>query len=304
MVNLSTKLLVLVLLLSVALLGCSSGDKSGEIATDEANMATEHIVPSKDAEKEESANNEKREQTAYQVHDQERLVIYNAELRLEIKDFKKVEKEVEQMIRNQGGYIVQENIYQSEENKMEGTITARIPQDQFHSLLTNLEKLAIKVHARNVTGQDVTEEYVDLEARLKSKQAVEERLYQFIKEAKETKDLLAISNDLARVQEEIEQIKGRMNYLQTQSSFSTVTIYLFENKVVIPNLEKEQLNTWEKTKKQFMSSVNFLLMLLSNFVIITVGSLPIIVITAMILAVGVYIWKWKKGKLQKENNEN
>lgn len=302
--NLSTKLLVLVLLLSVALLGCSSGDKSGEIATDEANMATEHIVPSKDAEKEESANNEKREQTAYQVHDQERLVIYNAELRLEIKDFKKVEKEVEQMIRNQGGYIVQENIYQSEENKMEGTITARIPQDQFHSLLTNLEKLAIKVHARNVTGQDVTEEYVDLEARLKSKQAVEERLYQFIKEAKETKDLLAISNDLARVQEEIEQIKGRMNYLQTQSSFSTVTIYLFENKVVIPNLEKEQLNTWEKTKKQFMSSVNFLLMLLSNFVIITVGSLPIIVITAMILAVGVYIWKWKKGKLQKENNEN
>jgi len=303
-VNLSTKLLVLVLLLSVALLGCSSGDKSGEIATDEANMATEHIVPSKDAEKEESANNEKREQTAYQVHDQERLVIYNAELRLEIKDFKKVEKEVEQMIRNQGGYIVQENIYQSEENKMEGTITARIPQDQFHSLLTNLEKLAIKVHARNVTGQDVTEEYVDLEARLKSKQAVEERLYQFIKEAKETKDLLAISNDLARVQEEIEQIKGRMNYLQTQSSFSTVTIYLFENKVVIPNLEKEQLNTWEKTKKQFMSSVNFLLMLLSNFVIITVGSLPIIVITAMILAVGVYIWKWKKGKLQKENNEN
>jgi len=304
MVNLSTKLLVLVLLLSVALLGCSSGDKSGEIATDEANMATEHIVPSKDAAKEESANNEKREQTAYQVHDQERLVIYNAELRLEIKDFKKVEKEVEQMIRNQGGYIVQENIYQSEENKMEGTITARIPQDQFHSLLTNLEKLAIKVHARNVTGQDVTEEYVDLEARLKSKQAVEERLYQFIKEAKETKDLLAISNDLARVQEEIEQIKGRMNYLQTQSSFSTVTIYLFENKVVIPNLEKEQLNTWEKTKKQFMSSVNFLLMLLSNFVIITVGSLPIIVITAMILAVGVYIWKWKKGKLQKENNEN
>ena len=303
MVNLSTKLLVLVLLLSVALLGCSGG-KSGEIAMDEANLATEHIVPSKDAAKEESANNEKREQTAYQVHDQERLVIYNAELRLEIKDFKKVEKEVEQMIRNQGGYIVQENIYQSEENKMEGTITARIPQDQFHSLLTNLEKLAIKVHARNVTGQDVTEEYVDLEARLKSKQAVEERLYQFIKEAKETKDLLAISNDLARVQEEIEQIKGRMNYLQTQSSFSTVTIYLFENKVVIPNLEKEQLNTWEKTKKQFMSSVNFLLMLLSNFVIITVGSLPIIVITAMILAVGVYIWKWKKGKLQKENNEN
>ena len=301
--NLPTKLFVLVLLLSVALLGCSV-DKSGEIARDETNFATEHIVPSKDAAKEESANNEKREPKAYQVHGQERLVIYNAELRLEIKDFQHVEKQVEQMIRNEGGYIVQENIYQSEENKMEGTITARIPLGKFYPLLTNLEKLAIKVHSRNVTGQDVTEEYVDLEARLKSKQAVEERLYQFIKEAKETKDLLAISNDLARVQEEIEQIKGRMNYLQNQSSFSTVTIYLFENKVVIPSLEKEQLNTWEKTKKQFVTSVNFLLMLLSNFVVITVGGLPIIVITTMILAVGVYIWKRKKSKLQKENNEN
>jgi len=99
----------------------------------------------------------------------------------------------------------------------------------------------------SITGQDVTEEYIDLESRLKSKQAVESR-FSFMEQAEKTEDLLAISKDLAKVQEEIETIKGRMNYLENKADLATVTISIEENKVEVKNLGDSQLKTWEKNK--------------------------------------------------------
>jgi hypothetical protein len=285
-------ILLVALLVFMSIVGCSSSKK--EEFSREAKSAKDIAVTEQQELKVET-DAQNSEQNV--IKPENRMVIYHAEIRMEVKEFQKIQQTIEQLVQNQGGYIVQANVYESEDHRLEGTVMTRIPQAKFQTFLGQLEKLAMKVHSRNVTGQDVTEEFVDLESRLKSKQAVEERLYQFLKDAKDTKDLLAISNDLARVQEEIEQIKGRMKYLQNQSALSTVTIHLFENKVVVPDLENKELNTWEKTKKQFMSSINLLLSLFSSLVVFLIGNLPIIFV--LVILIGLFIFFVKRITKQK-----
>jgi hypothetical protein len=173
----------------------------------------------------------------------------------------------------------------------------RIPQTNFQDFLHEAQGQATEVIQRNITGQDVTEEYVDLESRLKSKTVVAERLTSFMKSAEKTEDLLKISKDLASVQEEIETIEGRMKFLDNQTSLSTITITLYENKVIIPEIDNDKLNTWEKTKKQFMKSVNILLVALSDLTVFLFGNLPILIILLLFgLAIFLTIKKIRKGK--------
>lgn len=141
----------------------------------------------------------------------------------------------------------------------------------------------------SITGQDVTEEYIDLESRLKSKQAVESRLLSFMEQAEKTEDLLAISKDLAKVQEEIETIKGRMNYLENKADLATVTISIEENKVEVKNLGDSQLKTWEKTKEQFKKSINFLISAFSSLFIFLIGYLPLFFLLGIIAFIIIFI---------------
>jgi hypothetical protein len=123
---------------------------------------------------------------------------------------------------------------------------------------------------------------VDLESRVKSKRAVEERLLDFMSKAQKTDDLLKISADLAKVQEEIEVMVGKMKYLENQTSFSTIELLMVENRVVVPEIESKELNTWEKTKKQLATSTNSLLATGSALVVFFLGNLPVLLILGVI----------------------
>ncbi|MEK5393231.1 DUF4349 domain-containing protein [Margalitia sp. FSL K6-0131] len=197
-----------------------------------------------------------------------------------------------------GGYIVDQRLYEDTKERQEGYLTVRVPQAQFQIFLSKVKLLGIKVENQSVSGQDVTEEYVDLQSRLKSKKLTEKRLTQFMNEAKDTKTLLEISNELSKVQEEIETLEGKIKYLDNQVDFSTVTINLAENKVVVPGLENNQLNTWEKTKKQFMKSINFLVSFLSWLIVFVIGNLPVIVLLGLIGFIVFLIWKYRRKKIE------
>src|SRR5690606_31714317 len=100
--------------------------------------------------------------------------------------------------------------------------------------------------------------------------------------------------DLAKVQEEIEKIVGKMNYLENQTSFSTIVINMYETRVVVPSLENKDLNTWEKTKKQLMTSTNLLIVAFSGLVIFTIGNLPIFLLLLLIGSVFYFIFRKKR----------
>jgi major membrane immunogen (membrane-anchored lipoprotein) len=222
------------------------------------------------------------------------MVIYTGELNLEVKDLKKANRLLEEMVKKYEGYIVQSNTYHNGDETYSSSLTLRIPQKSFDPFLNETEKMASKVLQRNVSGTDITEEYVDLESRLKSKRAVESRLLEFMGKAETTEDLLKISKDLAVVQEEIEQISGRIKYLDNQVAFSTVTITLNENKVTVPEIDKSDFNTWEKIKKQFMTSINILLSGLSGAAVLIFGNIPILILLGIIIGVIIFFIKRKK----------
>lgn len=238
--------------------------------------------------------------TNYDIQPNNRMVIYNANLQLEVKELKDVQLSISEMVDEMGGYIVDQTTSHFQDEHYSGSLTVRIPQKNFQSFIHKVEQLGVRVKERNITGQDVTEEYVDLESRLKSKQVVENRLLEFMKQAKDTKDLLDISTELAKVQEEIETLKGRMKYLENQASLSTITIHLTENKVIVPDFEKDHLNTWDKTKKQFMKSINLIFAFFSSLIVFIIGNIPVLIIIALIGLIAYIVAKKMKRKTNRK----
>ncbi|WP_223595184.1 DUF4349 domain-containing protein [Neobacillus bataviensis] len=273
------------IVLMLGITGCSSSSNEGAKMSKD-NTAKMDSAQSSNGEKSSIYSGETDNSSALKeksiLEVPNKMVIYQADLQLRVKKFEQTVKNFEEKAETYGGYIASSNVTKEGQEQVSGSITIRIPQKNFQAFLHDAEGQAAEVLQRNITGQDVTEEYVDLESRLKSKRVVEERLLSFMKTATKTEDLLKISADLAAVQEEIETIQGKMKFLENQTSFSTVTITLYENKVIVPDIERDKLNTWEMTKKQFMKSTNMLLSLVSGLVVFIIGNLPILVILAII----------------------
>jgi Domain of unknown function (DUF4349) len=286
---LKRSLSVIVMIACFLLISACSSNSKTDNAKMSADKSTEmNPASSNGQESQASLSNEapKTEQSSpADIKVPNQMVIYQADLHLRVKKFEQTLQKIEEQVLKHEGYIAQSNVMKEGKEQVSGIITVRIPQTHFQAFLHDAEGQAAEVLQRNINGTDVTEEYVDLESRLKSKRVVEERLTSFIQSATKTEDLLKISDDLAAVQEEIEMIQGRMKYLENQTALSTITIRLYENKVIVPNLEEDDLNTWEKTKKQFMNSTNMLLAALSGLVVFVLGNLPIIVLLAIVAIV-------------------
>jgi hypothetical protein len=301
-------MIFLVLFFTLFISGCSSVSEDNNKAEGTVGELDSTTSEAKNSiQQPESATEENSEQVVVEDKEanqsidtnstEDRMVIYTANLTIRVVSFKDTLKLVKQQLTSANGYIVESNSYSTGDGEsLEGVITVRIPQGTFDSFLQSVEKESTKVVDRSITGQDVTEEFVDLESRLKSKQVVEKRLLDFMEKAEKTEDLLKISTDLATVQGEIEQIKGRMNYLNNKIDMATVTIHVIEDKVNVPQLENNELNTWEKTKQQFMNSVNFLLKICSALFVFIVGSLPVIIVLGVLLFLFLIIRRIRRKK--------
>ncbi|MBE4908904.1 DUF4349 domain-containing protein [Bacillus luteolus] len=304
------KLVITLVILSFGLIlaACSGGaSESTENSKTSMDMATSEEAPAEaKMEQNRLADGKNKGVTdSNKSNQQSRMVIYHADLQLEVKDYKSVHSKIELLVNEMNGYIVESNVYNHGENQMEGRLTVRVPESLFNSFISQVGEMSEKVNHQNITGQDVTEEYVDLGSRLKSKEVVEERLLQFMRDAKETKDLLQISSDLAVVQEEIEQIKGRMNYLENQANLSTVSMTLYENKVIVPEIDGSGLNTWDKTKKQFMDSINFILGAVSGFFVFLIGNSPILLLLGLLgFVVYLFMRKMARQKIREEQQKS
>lgn len=282
--------------LSLAACSGESNSRENSAGADESKkmMASDSAeLKKKTNESAESTSTDKQTTINTEQIRDDRMVIYNADMSITVNGFEKARNQVESLVKETGGYIVQSSTAQTEEEKQRGSVTARIPQPEFNLFLDQIEKVAENVEHRTVNGRDVTEEYVDLESRLNAKTAVQKRLQTFLENAKNTEDLLKISEDLAKVQEEIEQIKGSMQYLENQSAYSTVTVQLSEENASLK--QGEDLNTWERTKQMFINTVNGLLSFFSFLVVFLVGFSPAIILIAVITAIAYFIYRRKHG---------
>lgn len=155
----------------------------------------------------------------------ERRIIRNGNISLTVNDVDKSRDAVGELATGLGGYTVSSS-FSGKDEELKGSITIRVPDDKFEQALSELRKMAVKVQSESSYSQDVTEEYIDLSARLKNAEATESQYLALLAKAVSVEDILKVQERLSQVRSEIEQIKGRMQYLERQTSMSLITVFL------------------------------------------------------------------------------
>ena len=156
---------------------------------------------------------------------EERMIVRNGDMSLVVEDVVSARDEIAQLAVRFDGYVVSSRI-SGEEQDMRGWISIRVPDDKFEQTLAELRELAVRVTSESTDSRDVTEEYVDLQSRLKNAEATESQYLALLEKAADVEDILRIYDSLSRVRSEIEQIKGRMQYLERTSSMSLISVNL------------------------------------------------------------------------------
>jgi len=160
----------------------------------------------------------------------ERLITRNGSISIVVEDTRAAQQSVEDMVAEmvgEGAYDVSSEEYGGVEGGSPYVaMTIRVPAARFDEAMDRLAHLAVEVIARNESGEDVTEEYVDLETRLESLEAARERLLKIMQEARTTKNLLEAERQLTEREAEIESLKGRRQYLAQSARLAGIRIEL------------------------------------------------------------------------------
>ncbi|HMR56612.1 MAG TPA: DUF4349 domain-containing protein [Cyclobacteriaceae bacterium] len=189
----------------------------------------------------------------------ERKLIRNGNIEFLTKDVRKTKTEIERITKEQKGYISSEN-ENNYGNRFQVNQTLRIPADKFDEVMKQLEGLAEKVDNKNINAQDVTEEFIDVEARLKTKKELEARYLELLKQAKTVADIVSIEGQIANVRAEIESMEGRLKYLSNQVSFSTLNVSFYQESAAGYGFGSKFLNS---LKSGWFNLIDFVFWVLS-----------------------------------------
>ncbi len=159
--------------------------------------------------------------------DWDKKIIKTAHLKLEVKDFKAYTDVVRKAAKQFGGYIANEEQNQSEE-KIESTVTIKVPVNEFELIIDQLPVSAKKIVEKKVISEDVSEQLIDTKSRLATKQQMRLKYLEFLRQAKNMEEVLQVQSEINDLQEEIESASGRINYLSHQSAFSTVNLTFYQ----------------------------------------------------------------------------
>jgi hypothetical protein len=198
-------------------------ERGGGAAGDAADMKTVSLQKTEDAT---PANAAEAPAPA------ERKIIRNAALTLEVEQPARAMQAVASIAEARGGFVVTADSVQRGGTKGTRsyeviTVEIRVPAAQFDAALAEIRGAAGgSVTAQKITGKDVTEEFIDLEARLRTQRAFEAQLMEILKRAQDVEDAIAVQQQLANVRTEIERVEGRRRFLENQSSLSTISVTL------------------------------------------------------------------------------
>ena len=156
----------------------------------------------------------------------ERKIIRNADMVLEVDDPSEAQRKVAAIAEANGGFVVTSEMQQSAGGSQTVTVTVRVPSAQFGAAMDALRSSARRIVSEKVSGQDVTEEFIDLEARIRTKKALEAQFLEIMKQAHTVSDALEVQSQIANVRTEVEQLEGRRRFLENRAALSTITARL------------------------------------------------------------------------------
>ncbi len=228
----------------------------------------------------------------------DKKVIKNGNLSLKIEKTEEAAEEISQIIKGQGGEIFSTNFYERVKGQKSGNMTVKVPVQKFEETIGKVKEIATQVISESTTGQDVTEQYVDLQIQAKNKRAEEESFVKILDRAGEIDDVLAVTKQISRVRGEIERLEGRIKVMDSQTDMSTITISLSEDIEIAPI--SNDWRPWQVVKKSFSELVDSMQGFINgviHFVIVTLPSLIIFLLIVWIVwSVGKRIFKKIFGK--------
>jgi hypothetical protein len=235
-----------------------------------------------------------REEGIRSRESQTRLIIKNASLSIVVEGPGDTMAFITELASEFGGFVVESNFYRIQLDGglevPEANITIRVPSEKLDQALLEIKALAGEVLNENISGQDVTQEYTDLESRLRNLEKAEEQLTVIMEQAWETEDVLNVYNQLVYKQEEIELIKGQMKYYEQSAALSAISISIQANEAVQPL----KIGSWQPVgvaKQALQALINTLKFLANMLIWIALYILPV----ALILFYPVR-WLWKGTK--------
>ncbi|KKU52751.1 MAG: hypothetical protein A3G60_00635 [Candidatus Ryanbacteria bacterium RIFCSPLOWO2_12_FULL_47_9c] len=219
----------------------------------------------------------------------ERKVLRNGSLSLLVKKAEEASKAIQDIADRLSGFVQSAQVYEVSSGVQSGSVTIRVPSDYFDEAIGEIKKLAVKVERESATAQDVTEQFVDLEARLKNLRAEETQYLEIMKRASTVQDTLTVSQRLYDVRGRIEQIEGQLKYLTEQIDMSVITVSLTEEADV--EVFGIQWRPLYAVKRAFRNMISGLATSV-DFIVSIIFFLPVILLWALLIVLaGALLWR-------------
>jgi hypothetical protein len=261
--------IVLLVLAAGAVAGCKSSEEEGAGVTGSGGAAAED-VSSRAAEGGVGGGGSGQAAPAPSpVPEIGPQIVQTASLRVSIKrgTFDETVLEARSIATALGGFVVDSSASQGPAQRLvRGTLVVRVPARSYGDAIESIEALG-RVEARNESGQDVSQEYVDLRARIRQLQAVESQLLELLDRAETVGAALAVQQQLSQVQLDLEQARGRLQYLDDRIAFATISLAIHERVVPAPAAEDDGfgiVDAWSKAGHGFLAVIGWTFVVLAT----------------------------------------
>jgi len=230
----------------------------------------------------------------------DRIVLRNASRSLVVDDPAKTAEQIGALASEMGGFVVNSYIYETTYAELDhtvnqGNITIRVPAEKLDQVLKQIEALAIEVTSRNISGQDVTAEYTDLQSRLRNLQAAEAQLREILASATKTEDVMYVFNQLTQIRSEIEVLQGQIRYYDESAQFAAISVELMP---YIPT-QPLQIGGWHPTgtaRQALQTLIRGLQSLVDLLIYVGICGLPLVVVFGLPLF---FIIRWAARRSRK-----
>ena len=213
---------------------------------------------------------------------QDRLLIMNVDLSIVVSDPQTKMDAISALAKSLGGFVVSMNMSQTitpnGDKVPEGSISIRVPANQLDGALATIKTGVVEVQSENSNGQDITQQYTDLQSQLRALQDAETQLETIMKNATRTQDVLDVFNQLENYRQQIEVIQGQINYDEQASAYSLVNVTLIAEKTIQPI----QVGSWKPqgvARDAIQALVNFLQGFVNFLIYLVLYILPILILT-------------------------
>ncbi|AUC74593.1 DUF4349 domain-containing protein [Olleya sp. Bg11-27] len=258
---------ILVITLCTFCYACNNNSYKESLTTETVDISDDFQI----AESDKTVNSYKIDQSNIPL---DLKIIKSATARYKVKNVKEATSKIKAIAQKNGAYI-SDLRFQNDLYKKENRFTIKVPQKYFDTVMDSVNIIVDFVEYENITTKDVTEEYIDIETRLKTKIEVKTRYETILrKNAKTVEDILKTEDKLRIIQEEIEAAQGRLKYLTNKVAFSTIQIDLYESVDYKETPESYTKTFWNSAKEGLFNGWYFI----ESFIIILINIWPLLLI--------------------------